>query len=181
MVNIVNPAPNSISFLRVDLMNEHGADCMCKYAPVSSALLPNAENLYTCKYAPMRNAQIEQILNVLQIMMDAIGVGTRSELATRAGLSHTTLTRLDAENLKPAWLPSAKTWIALSKATGVPVTFLGDKIVGGGQHPGQSYLPQDPIEIKVRNLLRLLGPEEKMFLVSVLDAVAEKMVYTKRN
>lgn len=143
--------------------------------------MQTAQKLKMCNSGPMRNPQVEQILAVLQIMMDAIGVDTRSELANRAKLVHTTLTRIDADNPKPAWMPSTKTWMKLSKATGVSVTIIGDKIVAGGQLPSQSYIPQDPIEIKVRNFLRLLGPEEKKLLIIMIDTMADKIVSTKRS
>lgn len=143
--------------------------------------MQNDKNFYMCNSVPMRNPQIEQILAVLQLMMDAIGVDTRSELATRAGLAHTTLTRISADNPNPKSLPSWKTWIALSKTTGVPVTFLGDQIVAGGQSPGKGYTQQDPIEIKIRNFLRLLGPEEKQFLLAIIDTLADRIISTKRN
>lgn len=149
---------------------------MSNCALLSSALTQNDNSLYMCNSEYMRNEQTEQILDVLQKMMEAIGVDTKSELAIRAGLAHTTLTRIDANNPKPKSLPSWKTWIALSKATGVPVTFLGDKIISGSQQPSQSYVPQDPLEIKFRNFIRLLGPNERKLVISVLDTLADKMV-----
>jgi hypothetical protein len=116
--------------------------------------------------------QVKQIVAIIEEMMDAIGAETRTELATRAGIgAHTTLTRIDHPDAKH--LLSARTWLKLSEATGVPVTFLGNQVIGGGHGPSQSYALKDPIDIRIMNFLNLLRPEGKLRVVKLLEILAE--------
>ena len=116
---------------------------------------------------------------VLRQMMDASGVDDATQLARRAGIAHTTLTRLMStkpigDNPGVTWALSAKTWMKLSEASGVPVTFVGDRILASAQ-PGDRYVVQDPRQVRLLRFWDLLGPTEQELILSTADAWARRL------
>lgn len=73
----------------------------------------------------------------LRQMMEAAGAADITQLARKAGIAHTTLTRVMSANDEDiTWKLSASTWMKLSQASGVPITFLGDSIIVEDAKPG---------------------------------------------
>lgn len=128
----------------------------------------------------MDKGQLETVRLVISEMIRAAGVADATSLARKAGLAHTTLTRLFSEDAIN-WSISANTWQKLSAASGVPVTFLGDKIVIPSFEPGDRYIVKDPVEIRLLRFWNLLGPEEKDFVVSLVDSWAERLTRQNRK
>lgn len=84
----------------------------------------------TCNYLLMPSDSLAATRAALRQMMEAAGVSDLTQLARKAGIAHTTLTRIMSdEGADVTWSLSAKTWMKLSAVSGVPITLLGDRIV----------------------------------------------------
>lgn len=128
--------------------------------------------------------QLEAIRAVLRQMMLATGDADPTGLAKRASLTHTTLTRVmknDEASPDVTWTLSAKTWQKLSGVSGVPVTFLGERIIVPGLEPGDRYIIKDPVQARLLRFWDLLGPEEKDFVLSIIDSWAERIIARRRK
>ena len=78
------------------------------------------------------------------------------------------------------WTLSAKSWMKLSEASGVPVTFIGDKIFVPRAEPGGGYVPQKPIPSRLFRFWDHLGPEEQDLVVSFVDAWADRFLSSRK-
>lgn len=131
----------------------------------------------------MPNEQLVVIREVLRRMMKAAAVDDPTQLAKKANLAHTTLTRImsaDAES-NLTWTLSAKTWMKLSEASGVAVTFLGDEIMIPSQEPRDGDIVQKQIPARLLRFWAMLGPEEQDLVVSFVDAWAERVLALRKN
>lgn len=131
----------------------------------------------------MSDNQLEAVKEVIRQMIKSAGVDDPTQLAKRAGLAHTTLTRImsseDGSGL--SWTLSAKTWMKLSAASGVAVTFLGDQILVPSPEPGDGDVVQKPIPSRLLRFWNMLGPEEQDLVVSFIDAWAERVVSMRKR
>ena len=88
-------------------------------------------HLLMCDFSLMpEEDQLEAVRSALRHMMKAAQVEDATQLARKAGIAHTTLTRImAADSADVTWTLSAKTWMKLSQASGVPVVLLGDRVI----------------------------------------------------
>lgn len=84
----------------------------------------------TCNYPLMSSGNLTATRAALRQMTEAAGASDLTQLARKAGIAHTTLTRIMSdEGADVTWSLSAKTWMKLLAVSGVPITLLGDRIV----------------------------------------------------
>ena len=108
-------------------------------------------------------------------MMEASGANDLTDLARKANLAHSTLTRPMALGANATWSLSAKTWQRLSEVSGVPVTFIGTKIIVPDAQPRVGDLAhQRRLATLLRFWNQLDGEAQDLFL-SMLDAWAKRI------
>lgn len=132
-----------------------------------------------CKFAPMDKEQLETVRAVIRQMMQATQSPDPTHLAKLADVAHTTLTRIMSEKAgddgsEVTWTLSAKTWMKLSKASQVPVTFLGEKITVPSEKPGDRYIIKQTVPTRLLEFWELLGQDERNLVLTIVDAWAEK-------
>lgn len=118
---------------------------------------------------------------LLRHMIDASGSQDATQLARKAGLAHTTLTRVladrpDGGDADITWMLSGKTWMKLSKASGVPVTLLGDEIFPANVKPGIGDAAHDERLVYLLEFWERLGTaDNKDRFLQVVDAWAASL------
>ena len=132
----------------------------------------------------MDKDQIQVVRAVLRRMIQAAGVNDPTQLAKAAGLAHTTLTRIMSDKegeIAPdiTWSLSAKTWMKLSAASGVPVTFLGENIIIPSAEPRDGDIIKQPVAMRLLEFWGDLGPDERELIESTIDAWAERVARRK--
>lgn len=146
---------------------------MCNNALTSRAILQTDFSTALCKFAHMDKDQLETVRAVLRRMIEAAGVPDATALAAKAGVAHTTVTRPLSAKSNPddiTWQISARTWMKLSEASGVPVTFLGQRIITPSGDPSSGDPIKQPIDFRVWKFWTNLTNEQRELVSSVIDA-----------
>jgi hypothetical protein len=131
-----------------------------------------------------QKAQLEATRAVLRQMMLATGDPNPTQLAKRAGVTHTTLTRImkdDEAGPDVTWALSGATWMKLSGASGVPVTLLGEKILVPGLEPGDSYIIKDRVQARLLRFWDRLSEEGKDLVLAAVDSWAERVALRRKS